>query len=708
MTIHNIYMSFCNTLVENFMEENDLDQVITRGLLNISFDYSNVREILSELNKRIDHLRNDSQRAREIKEFNDALFDLKAQIVNCNGRIGEVERSVNFVITTNQKTMNLMQEKFDKLFEQTQTNIDKKTVDLIAASQQQIDTGLINGIAKLKKEFTDNFSTIDMHNDLAFKLDQLNDKVDKIVVTTSEVFDETKLESILDRIGTLEKNMDSAQQTISEHSDNVQNMRSQMDSIQIQTDEVQELVSSRSTDIAKAANDNEEMKNQISAFEDRLKEMQTQIDSIKNSEAATLAEEFTIMQENLTNQLNDMFSKIENGINTSAGRIAIIERTFSDSGHPLPNLGIHSEPIIHLNPITGLSSRSSTSYSTTTSNVGSAPNSSPTSAHSNKISAQSSEHKLETETSMSMLLPPDVDPSQIIENPEQKKFVVPNILGMDKVNSVPPILEFDAVQNEIEENEENNGEVSEEQKILQKIRSEESYTSTESSEKPKMARTMSTMHIPTENTQSNRNMKPIIVEAGGRELAEKLGDLAIRVEEIEHQMSKNRRSDKGESITISNPQFNLDDDALAAINKRIDHCCSRETVDKVLQIVKTAVSKMGTRVDALEKNIEGVIHKDEFVKYLNAIHAASEDDNMTAGATRGYKCLLCGREKGGVVGMITDSEIARLMGEPQSCAPVRAGDTVILNYSSGTVRPKTAVATRKTKSTKLPKIEDKS
>ncbi|EAY03684.1 hypothetical protein TVAG_031830 [Trichomonas vaginalis G3] len=701
------------------MEENDIDQVITHGLLNISFDYSNVREILSELNKRIEHLRNDSQRAKEIKEFNDAIVDMKAQLVSCNGRIGEVERNVNFIQATNQRTLNQMTDKFNNLYELTQTNIDKKQVELITAAQQQIDTGLINGITKMRKKFTDSFSTIDMHNELAYKLDQLSDKFEKMsTVSTDGSFDESKLQTILERLGVLETNMDAAQQTISENSDNVLNMKSQMDSLQTTTDEVQEIViSSRSAETLTPAIDNEALKSQMQGFEDRIAELQKEIENVRNTDCAKLQQDFTSMQEGLADTLNDIFAKIEIAMNNSAGRISAIERSYSKNHIETSNqsTGSQTDAVLHINTITtpivsSRSSMSSASVTTPTPGSNTASPHRPAAVINTNPENEESEispkpdndvsERLENNRSLSMLLPDDVEPSQIID--DDKTPFVPGLLGLDKVQR-----QSFSMDNEKESSNRN----------YDRSTSEESFTTNDGTRRRRrLSRTMSSAGIIDQSmdpTQSRGNLKPIIVEGGARELSEKLQDLVVRVEEIEHQLSKTRRSERNlENLNGSQSSFDgINSDAIQAINKRIDHCCSRETVDKVLQIVKNAVSKLGTRVENIEKDNSSCIHKDEFVKYLNAVQAATEGDNTTAAATRGYKCLLCGREKGGVVGMITDSEIARLMGEPQSCAPVRAGDTVILNYGSGPVRPKSAInATKKSTSknaTKLPKIEDK-
>lgn len=94
-------------------------------------------------------------------------------------------------------------------------------------------------------------------------------------------------------------------------------------------------------------------------------------------------------------------------------------------------------------------------------------------------------------------------------------------------------------------------------------------------------------------------------------------------------------------------------------------------------------------VDRQIREIQDVVPKlvsrEDLTELINTIQSATnaprgQDSEATAGAQLSYRCLLCGRPRANVTGMITEAEVARLIGEPPTSGVGRAGDDFVLVY----------------------------
>jgi hypothetical protein len=77
---------------------------------------------------------------------------------------------------------------------------------------------------------------------------------------------------------------------------------------------------------------------------------------------------------------------------------------------------------------------------------------------------------------------------------------------------------------------------------------------------------------------------------------------------------------------------------------------------------------------------------------------AERGEGETAGGRTAIRCLLCGKTANGVTGMITESELARMLGTPPQIGVLGGGirgsygDGYVLTYGKDALRPKKRAA----------------
>jgi hypothetical protein len=124
--------------------------------------------------------------------------------------------------------------------------------------------------------------------------------------------------------------------------------------------------------------------------------------------------------------------------------------------------------------------------------------------------------------------------------------------------------------------------------------------------------------------------------------------------------------------------------------------------------------KMATKeIDALKEMIGKMVTRPEMMEFAEAVSTAlqaqqSADLESTAGGRIAYKCLLCGRPTHQVTGMITDPDIARLVGEPPTSVLGKAGGAFALVYGREGVYRAPPQQQKKRAPPTLPKIAAKS
>jgi len=174
-------------------------------------------------------------------------------------------------------------------------------------------------------------------------------------------------------------------------------------------------------------------------------------------------------------------------------------------------------------------------------------------------------------------------------------------------------------------------------------------------------------------------------------------DVSLRVTENDRAIQQFRKSIKSSELTEEVGQISeiLKQQQILIHNleKKIIDAPSSASIMKSFNSVQHLVSSLQKQSDDIRKTLDGFITKQDFHNVLDTINHDEEEANQSAGATIAYKCLLCGRPNIKVTGMITDLEVAKLIGDPISCGPskVPGSEQYVLSYGkiSNTKRPLT-------------------
>jgi hypothetical protein len=124
---------------------------------------------------------------------------------------------------------------------------------------------------------------------------------------------------------------------------------------------------------------------------------------------------------------------------------------------------------------------------------------------------------------------------------------------------------------------------------------------------------------------------------------------------------------------------------------------------------QNAVKTATREIDALKEVIPNLVMKRDLDGFLEAVQKALESQEgreveATAAGRVAYKCLLCGRATGAVTGMITDSQVAQMVGEPPVSGPAAAAGEFVLVYGREGCFRAASAAKKKRPVRALPKI----
>jgi hypothetical protein len=125
-----------------------------------------------------------------------------------------------------------------------------------------------------------------------------------------------------------------------------------------------------------------------------------------------------------------------------------------------------------------------------------------------------------------------------------------------------------------------------------------------------------------------------------------------------------------------------------------------------------SIKTLTKEIDALKEAAVTFVPRSDLTEFVDAVSAAIQslqtvDIESTAGGRVGYKCLLCGRPTPQVTGMITDGEIARLVGDPPTSGFAKAGGDFALVYGREGVFRAPSAQQKKRPAPALPKIGPK-
>ena len=773
--------------------DQDIDEALKSKLVNISLDYSNVRDILSELSNQIENIKASFALLSSSKETE----ELKKEIGLINSKVETLGHNVNSVVSANNAIATNLEKQFSNFSSDTQEVISKKNAELREFTEKFLEESVKNMLEDIKNNELSNFATIDMHNDLLFKVDQLDDSIKKVGKNTSTgSYMAEQIDKINERLLVLENNMESNEKVMVKATEDLDGSRGKIDELQERIAKIEEsqngepkpILSSRGmtldehvTEIDGQINNydsmiqeirnnmtkmegvprmQKELENKIKKLEERLNaedaslskiiELQASINEEKSQDTQeeVIEREYQPEQEPATipeaelNRINESISSnqmriinLENIIAEIADKTGI--NTSGLSSHAVQTDDVqtiddYTSPFVS-RPGTPGSQASLTRPGTAGSYHSTRPESANSLHSSSRQDTPGSQHSLSRENSNSIIegnyqqTPESVngmhglsiDDTQ--QNSKSFEFIQPppgefieRKLSASTTNSSRNSSSRVSVILPIEEQAENNDDNMTTPTIPFIKELPENYSAHSSRLNSASSRKLGASGRASVRSQTYEEID-ILTKALKLEqdnMVDELKEITAQIEECKDGIARLRKKVNGGqqfNSSFSSPEAKEKiEDVSSKIQNISDTYAKKETVNKALGQISLALESILGRLDANDEKLGKYLTKDEFVKYIKGLASAAESDNTTAAATSGYKCLLCGRPKGGVVGMITDSEIARLMGEPSSSTPAKVGnDTYVLNYGTTSIRPKTATSTiRRPKSSKLPKIGD--
>ena len=788
-------------------EKDELDDFIHSKFLNISFDYSNIRDILQELYNQIEHLKKSVSGFTSLKE----ISDMKHDIEKINQSIEDMGHKVSGVVATNQTALNQIDKKFDSLFENAQKSLKEKTDELQATNKEILDKNIEDAILQFRKDLLGSYSTMDMHNNLLFKVEKLDDKFSRVLNMKPDTNNVEVTQKILQRLNNLEQGLQSTEDHLAKQCENVEALTNQVQEVV----DKKPLVSSRGITFDEHV---DEVSGQMADYEQRIKDLEERLNQLEGnggipgrgrvlsrpnvSRQPQQRGAITKLPDGLgRNTEGNVVERSLNGANGNATNADGLPNSTEEGYHEYGDYDLelqridktfqsHLMRIINLeNLVTELGEKvgvetskvktlaiqtdDSESEMLSSQNLIRPATSTSFQAESNDKNIHLIPSYNSVPGSVNCLFKPtsDMNPYRFDQTNDQANQDTLNSSG-NRPGTASSAGNRSATSNssrsrpgtsEGTETSEKWGpagnipQSNQDNDLIRRPPSANNQNDSVSrqSSTPESSKSSSrvSMRLPSEGGSSRgipvipglkslnfdnsadsvRDRVPSntgkwsvrsqtyeeletltrLLRENQERIIDKIKDLDMRLEESEQsarrvrkQMKESKGSEQDEAITKA---LNIQEESINEIKQNFDNYATKDMINSVLSKISSAIEKILQKLEVVEAQLPLFLTKREFVKYLKSVTSAAEGDNTTAGATRGYHCLLCGREKGGVVGMITDSEIARLMGEPSSCSPVNVGgDNYVLNYSKGpTSRPKTVTATRKTTTTsKLPKISD--
>ena len=111
-------------------------------------------------------------------------------------------------------------------------------------------------------------------------------------------------------------------------------------------------------------------------------------------------------------------------------------------------------------------------------------------------------------------------------------------------------------------------------------------------------------------------------------------------------------------------QTDQNTDRLTELSSKVDAYVTKDYIQKFFSKVKTVMSDLSTNVGTLKQALPERVTKTELQEALEELFHSLAPDNETSGGTSSYKCLLCGRPRTAISGMIKDRQVAQALGEP--------------------------------------------
>jgi len=114
-------------------------------------------------------------------------------------------------------------------------------------------------------------------------------------------------------------------------------------------------------------------------------------------------------------------------------------------------------------------------------------------------------------------------------------------------------------------------------------------------------------------------------------------------------------------------QLQIDQNAsrLHSIESKMDNVVDKEYIGKFFSKIRLMVSDSASSIDLIKQQLPDKVSFEELQSSMEELYGLLTKEESTSGGVSSYKCLLCGRPKSQISGMITDKVVVEALGEPQ-------------------------------------------
>lgn len=103
---------------------------------------------------------------------------------------------------------------------------------------------------------------------------------------------------------------------------------------------------------------------------------------------------------------------------------------------------------------------------------------------------------------------------------------------------------------------------------------------------------------------------------------------------------------------------------LNEVERKIDKYVDKEFVQNFFQKIRSVINEINSNVTTMKQSLPERVTKDELQDIIEELYHNLTSDQETSGGTTSYRCLLCGRPKTSISGMIRDIKVAETLGQP--------------------------------------------
>lgn len=156
------------------------------------------------------------------------------------------------------------------------------------------------------------------------------------------------------------------------------------------------------------------------------------------------------------------------------------------------------------------------------------------------------------------------------------------------------------------------------------------------------------------------------------ELSQQMNTVIDRLSEKDRQIHQLTKTASTHVTRDDLEEMKIEIDERNSFNRKNNPNQETVTATQLKRVVANfqgSIKSIDKQLDSMKEIVPQFVTKEELTELVEAvtqlaIAQTKENSTSTAGGTLTYKCLLCGRPTNQVTGMITEGEVARMIGEP--------------------------------------------